>query len=349
MSAVQTEYPSVTGIDKWAALEKLTQTQKEYGVDHRALAVLRALMTFLPERVLTTAHRSAVVFPSNATLSERLNGMPESTLRRHLATLVAAGIVSRHDSANRKRFARNAGQGKRIAFGFDLSPLARMWAPLCAAADAVKREAEQLAALRAEVAALRQHLIATVGETPVVETARRALRNKSDAATLIALRDALTAEHPTSNAEEMSGTDTENERHIEQELKSNSVKEEDISTADIRKPDTCEAIVVQCTEYKSYFPQAPFSWSALSRVADQLCPMMGIDQSVYADAVQKIGLAPAITAVLCILERLKDIRNPGGYLRRLAQRGAGGRLCLHRLAEMVGPRQNCQLTILKPI
>lgn len=337
MTAVQTQDTPVTGIDKWAALEKLTQAREAYGINHRTLAVLRALMTFLPERVLTTVHRSSVVFPSNATLSTRLNGMPESTLRRHLGALVSAGVVNRHDSANRKRFARNAGQGTRMAFGFDLSPLARMWDALCVAADAATAQAEQLDALRAQVAAQRQTVLMSTGETTLTETARKALRNKPVLGVLLAVRDAL-------HAEELSATDSENERHIEQELKSNSV-EETVCPADNTQPDTCEAIVAQCEEYKSYFPQTALSWSGLSRVADQLCPMMGIDRQVYAEAVQRIGLAPAVTAVLCILERLPDITNPGGFLRRLVQRGAGGHLCLRRLAEMVKSGQNCQLTI----
>lgn len=348
MTAVQAQDTSVTGIDKWAALEKLTLAREAYGVNHRTLAVLRTLMTFLPERVLTTAHRSAVVFPSNATLSSRLNGMPESTLRRHLGTLVSAGIVSRHDSANRKRFARKAGQGTQVAFGFDLSPLARMWDALCVFADEALAQAEALAALRAEVAAKRQEVLVTFGETALTESARKALRNKPEATILVGLRDALTAEYATMITDQMSTSDNQNERHIEQELKSNSVREQG-RTADNFQPDTCETIVAQCEEYKSYFPQTTLSWPGLACVADQLCPMMGIDRNVYAEAVQRIGLAPAVTAVLCILERLPEISNPGGFLRRLVQRGAGGKLCMRRLADMVKSGQNCQLTILERI
>ena len=62
--------------------------------------------------------------PRHATLSDRAHGMPESTLRRHLAALVRAGIILRHDSPNGKRYARR-GEGGEItdAYGFDLTPL----------------------------------------------------------------------------------------------------------------------------------------------------------------------------------------------------------------------------------
>ena len=342
MAAVQPTDTIPQAIDKWAALEMLTQARDDYGLSHRTLGVLRSLMTCLPERLLTGAVRSAMVFASNATLSKRLNGMPESTLRRHLGALVQAGIVSRHDSANRKRFARRTGQGGQLAFGFDLSPIARMVGALTRAAEAATARAEHLAALRAQVAAARQQVLQIQGVTPLTEEARLSLRRTPDEAALTALLDQLTAE-------EMSTTDSENERHIEQDLKSKSVREEGEKTAGNAQAKACVSIVAQCSEYKSYFPDAPLCWAGLSRVADRLCPMMGIDQSVYVEAVRKIGLVPTVTAVLCILEKLGEISNPGGFLRRLAQRGEAGHLCLKRLAEMVQKRENCQLTILEPV
>ncbi len=51
-------------------------------------------------------------------------GMPASTLRRHLAVLVDAGLIVRRDSPNGKRYARKNRAGAiELAFGFDLSPL----------------------------------------------------------------------------------------------------------------------------------------------------------------------------------------------------------------------------------
>lgn len=93
-------------VDKWQILDALSAAAEEFELNHRTLSVLRALITFLPAREITAELNSCIVFPSNRTLSERLHGMPESTLRRHLAKLVELGIISRHDSANRKRFAR---------------------------------------------------------------------------------------------------------------------------------------------------------------------------------------------------------------------------------------------------
>ena len=92
--------------DKWALLRDLTIAAEDFGLGHRPLSVLKALLSFWPERELPGTPGGAIVFPSNRALSERLSGMPESTLRRHLAALTARGIIHRHDSANGKRFAR---------------------------------------------------------------------------------------------------------------------------------------------------------------------------------------------------------------------------------------------------
>ena len=69
-------------VDKWQILDALSAAAEEFELNHRTLSVLRALITFLPAREITAELNSCIVFPSNRTLSERLHGMPESTLRR---------------------------------------------------------------------------------------------------------------------------------------------------------------------------------------------------------------------------------------------------------------------------
>jgi replication initiation protein RepC len=130
-------------IDKWKLYRALCDARVRLGVTDRALALLNALLTFYPKPELAAEH-GLVVFPSNAQLSSRAHGMAEPTIRRHLAVLVEAGLISRKDSANGKRYARRDGEGTiDEAFGFSLAPLlARADEIEMLAADAV---AEQLA------------------------------------------------------------------------------------------------------------------------------------------------------------------------------------------------------------
>jgi replication initiation protein RepC len=62
-----------------------------------------------------------VVFPSNAQLSTRANGIAETTLRENLAVLVNAGMIHRKDRRNGAR--KDCAGDLQDAFGFRLAPL----------------------------------------------------------------------------------------------------------------------------------------------------------------------------------------------------------------------------------
>ncbi len=106
-------------------------------------------------------HSETVVHPSNKAICERLNGMPCSTMRRHLANLVQTGFVVRRDSPNGKRYARQYGDEK-IAFGFDLAPLAQRFVEVCEAAEAVRAAEERYKRLRTTVSLMRRDLAGLV-------------------------------------------------------------------------------------------------------------------------------------------------------------------------------------------
>ncbi|SEO38797.1 Replication protein C N-terminal domain-containing protein [Paracoccus alcaliphilus] len=208
-------------LDKWSILRDLTEARKAFGVSDRDLAVLAGLMSFHPTKELRD-NDQLIVFPSNATLSGRVHGMPESTLRRHIAALVRAGLVLRHDSPNGKRYAtRNStGQIDR-AFGFDLRPLLVRAAEITEAAKATRQLALQLRRLRESVVLrLRDasKLLAWANDASVRATdtlsqmlsdAQRQIRRKlplSDLQKLAIALDDLLAEVPDT------GSNSRNER-----------------------------------------------------------------------------------------------------------------------------------------
>ena len=82
--------------------------------------------------------------------------MPVSTLRRHLAVLVDAGLIVRLDSPNGKRYARKGTGGDiELAFGFDLSPLEEfenLSAEIEAEARALKLARERITLCRRDIA-----------------------------------------------------------------------------------------------------------------------------------------------------------------------------------------------------
>ena len=113
-----------------------------------------------------------VVFPSNRELSIRAHGMAPATLRRHLASLVEAGLIIRRDSPNGKRFARR-GQGGEIAeaFGFDLTPLIARAAEIENLAEEVRVENRAIALLRERITLVRRDIVKMI-ETGMEEGVR---------------------------------------------------------------------------------------------------------------------------------------------------------------------------------
>ncbi len=145
-------------VHKWKIFQAICRARPILGVTERALSVLNALLTFHPETALT-GEDDLVVFPSNQLLSLRAHGMPASTLRRHLAVLVDAGLIVRRDSPNGKRYARKGASGEiELAFGFDLSPLVVRSEEFESLAAAVEAEARAIKLARERITLCRRDI-----------------------------------------------------------------------------------------------------------------------------------------------------------------------------------------------
>ena len=219
-------------VNKWELLRELSKAQAAFGVSERDLTVLQGLLSFFPDDALG-GNAEMVVFPSNKAICERLNGMPCSTMRRHLARLVEAGLLQRRDSPNGKRYVRKHGE-ERVAFGFDLSPLYCQSEEIARAAEAVREAEERVRRLREVVSLMRRDLaaLAEFGDEmqpglgfwdqlrdKAILTAR-ALRRKLSIEDLAAYRADLEAllDHARniidgSETEEMNTNDARFERH----------------------------------------------------------------------------------------------------------------------------------------
>jgi replication initiation protein RepC len=120
--------------------------------------VLEALLTFHPETVLIGA--DLIVFPSNDQLALRAHGMAPSTMRRHLALVVDAGVIIRGDSPNGKRFARKSASGSLShAFGFDLTPIVARAAEFETIAEEVRADERALRYAREQITLARRDIV----------------------------------------------------------------------------------------------------------------------------------------------------------------------------------------------
>lgn len=342
--------------DKWEVLRELSVAGPRLGVSDRQLTVLQALLSFFPETDLGTEGVSTVVFPSNAAICARLNGMACSTMRRHLSDLVKAGLLVRRDSPNGKRYRTRAGD----PFGFDLAPLALRFAEICAVAEALRAEAEALHRLRQSVSLMRRDLAALVeygaeqrpdmtcwdALSDLARLSARDLRRKLSQAELgilsNQLEDALNKARHALEAEYTSITDAENEHHIQISNINVSVLEPCFEKAmgpqveaSIQEEDVAELqglpsipiglVLTACAEISVYSDRPLRHWHDLVRAAEVVRPMMGISPSAWAEAVEEMGPEQAAVVVSAMLERFDEIKSPGGYLRHLARKAAKGK------------------------
>lgn len=319
--------------DKWQVLRNLTVAREEYGISDRDLAVLSALISFHPKQTLEDRD-ALVVFPSNASLCERAHGMAESTLRRHIAALVKSGLIIRRDSPNGKRFARRSQDGARIAYGFDLRPLLALAQDIQSAAENARAAALRLRKMREEIVIrlrdVRKMLEWTetnggdcAAALEICLEIQGSLRRKPNLALLSEIEhrlDALNVQFKNEKPSEMSGDDSQNERHYQ----NNNTDFKDFERS---KEDelTLNDVLQAAPEIQNYCQDDIIEWHDLIRTAWFVFPMLGITVETWEKARAALGDPQASAVLACMLQRAGSIENPGAYLRRLTQQALSER------------------------
>ncbi|MBE9638704.1 plasmid replication protein RepC [Salipiger mangrovisoli] len=348
-------------IDKWLILRNLTAARKAFDLSDRDITLLQALLSFHQDAQLEP-FRSLVIHPSNETICARAGGMANSTMRRHLSRLVAAGLLIRRDSPNGKRYARRV-EGAKIAFGFDLSPLLHRASEIAERAEEARAQDARIKALRETASLLRRDLaaLADLGRieypdgpwdalSDLARLAARDLRRKLDAETLeqieATLREALarTARFFDLDTTEMSSSAAQDEQHQQKSLKESLDSEraaKDSFTADAES-DPCPGVAEEiaekpaapppplrlvlgtCSEIAVFTADPIHDWTSLIRAAEKIRPMTGISDSAWQAAKAAMGLEQASATLCAMLQRFSEIRNPGGYLRHLTRKAREG-------------------------
>ncbi|MBV7518936.1 plasmid replication protein RepC [Ensifer sp. ENS12] len=358
------EIKSGKSVDKWKVFRDACEARAALGIQDRALAVLDALLTFYPESELSE-ERGLVVFPSNDQLSVRAHGIAGTTLRRHLAALVEAGLIQRKDSANGKRYARKGNGGViEEAFGFNLAPLlarAEELAHMAQQAAAERRRfratKEALSICRRDVRKLltaaieegaagdwgriEDYFIALIGRIPRTPTI-------SDIEPILdemqILRDEVVNRlEILENSEETGSNAVQIERHIQNsntesihELEPSSRNELGAKPSPAIKPmrEPIKAfplgmVLQACPEIRDYAPNGTVeNWRDLMSAAVVVRSMLGVSPSAYQEACEILGAENAAAVMACILGRAGQINSAGGYLRDLTRKAERGEFSL---------------------
>ena len=344
--------PPDARVGKRDLLALLVDARRLLQLPERAIAILRALLSFHPGTDLTGSG-NLVVFPSNDKLSTRVDAMPLSSLRRHLAALVKTGFLIRRDSPNGKRYARKDADGAiRHAFGFDLRPLLVRLREFTAAAMAARTAKAELAVAREALRIVRRDAAKLIEagveagiphdwgrEQERYDQLVRDIPRRGEAQDFEAvsagfsrfvgnIRNLLKTHE---NAAEMSTSGARNERHIENskhnpfESEEGSERRKEDSAA---PPDSCDMairsptyslgfVLEACPDLASYIRPDCFDRNGLQDAANVARGALGIGSDAYGRAQRAMGTFGAAVAVGAILQRVDEIRSPGAYLRAL--------------------------------
>lgn len=275
----------VTRIDKRSLFNDLRTARARFGITDRDLSVLYALLPFLPAKVLEDG-AALVVFPSNASLSDRAHGMAESTLRRHLAALVGAGLPGHWDRQDarpmRAALRRNLGAETPEALTAEAVDILHT---LCAMLDLATEKTAGTAAHSG-----RHHASSNPDSSdlePCQETA-------------IAEPDALEPRR----TDVVGVASTPDDRTVPQL--------------------PLHLVVKACPDLVPHAQGRLFGWRDLVATAAQVRGMMGISPSAWDEAMHVMGAEVAAVTVAAMLQRFDRIANPGGYLRALSAKAATG-------------------------
>ena len=337
--------------------------RKDLGLTTNDLAVLTALISYLPREGRDTSNGKhvelTVVFPSNASLSERANGIDERTLRRSLGRLAAAGLIERKNSANGKRFPLRYGGVIRDAFGIDLKPLIQRHEALAARASKLAEEHERLRSLKAEALALRASLLKDEGINETRLSTLGVVRNILRRATLTAdavlqiiagLRE-LGADDQASYGERLGSTrcldnapaqalddrqhdlcsnklpakNGQNVRHIEsikKEFKkiprtSTTVSDSRPASEPSMNRDPGTMVWEDFTHVAGFFPEAPRTGEALTRILFDLGRLLRIRQESLMRGLQKAGAGKLLLILDYLIARADAIKQPDAYFEKI--------------------------------
>lgn len=314
--------------------------RRQIGLTSNDLVTLQALISFLPKKNGQVSARMSIVFPSNASLSERTNGLDERTIRRCICRLVTAGLIQRRDSATRKRFPLRYGGVIRDAFGFDLTPMYRREDELRAWAKKIEVDNERLRSLRAEALALRVEALKQVHDkdalaflTSARNILRRATVKLQDIVELIKQMNEMIgkelndpefpAGNPTIKAgttDKKSGTDGQNVRHVEPTRL--NINNDQQRTFQGTNPPTVtkNPKSMAWTDFKNlseFFPKEPRDTESVLRIITSVGSLLRISSERLMCHLRSKGPGHLLIALDAIIGKAEVIRNPSSYLEKL--------------------------------
>ena len=313
----------------WTGFRDLRDCQSRFGRKPRHLDTLAALLSFLKGQ---SGHM--MVFASNASIQERMNGKSVRSLQRSLNELIEAGLLRRRTSPNGKRFAKRGPCPESAAvYGLDLSGFLQAAPQIARLAEEARAEARTLDLLKLRLRELRALLLERGAEQEAVRLAA-VLRRKLEAADLeqeIAEAEAqlpCPADPVASSVAieiigataELTPSDSHSVMHHQKSEKEDKDKSDCARTRNVELKDTGDLlrrVKGACGDAMSFCGDAPRSWEDLRSHALQLAAWIGIDRQSMMQGIARLGADGAAITIFAILQAGSSILRPAAYFRSL--------------------------------
>ena len=350
-------------IEKWKVFRSIREARDLVGATDRSLAILNALLSFHPDSELSS-DGTLIVWPSNEQLMARANGMPPTTLRRHLAVLVDCGLIVRRDSPNGKRFARK-GRGGQVeqAYGFDLSPIVARAEEFEQLAEAVQAEKKAFKVTKERLTLLRRDIVKMIdagidegvpGNWGCVQQIYQEIIGRLPRSAPRQVLESLCEElhelwtevhdilesftktqNPDAN-ESHSGRHIQNsnpdsisesEHGLRKEDEAGGTAEENDNLRSLPKRELPLGIVLDaCKGWRDLAKDGEIrNWRDFLAAAEVGRVMLGVSPSAWREACEVLGDKHATITLAAIYQRADQINSPGGYLRSLTDKAREGK------------------------
>jgi len=300
-------------------MKVIEEIREPMGLKGTTIAVLRAALSFIrSDDISEERHETHVCFASNASLAKRAH-VSVQTVERHVAKLVASGLLQRVSSGNGKRWARRDAQGRIVfATGLSVMPLIKRHEEFLALAEDHAEKQLKLTLLRDQCAIKLAELLQCgrdcVQIKQIQSRARNLLRRKPNHDTLSELLSEIIKElskWSSNNAEELRGADTRIEGHKETPL-NQSVQEVSNQHIHVSEADMQASYPKLCLELRFAGSQR-----ACERLMHDLAQQLGL--GTLWQSIKDLGPALSFMILGYLLERIDHIQNPRAYAWRLMQ------------------------------
>ncbi|MEI4197734.1 plasmid replication protein RepC [Roseovarius sp. E0-M6] len=301
-------------IDIWTIFRALRDARSVFGLRPGHIQTLQAMLSFLKPG------HGETVFASNYSICQRVGGIDERTLRRHINRFVELGFIKRNDSANRKRYRVRSSRGDCISYGLSLAPLLQRASELIAIAQEIENNRRDRIFVRKQILTKLAHLEEHDPTNPIIHHARKALRRKlnlPEYRALLANTDAecqsLSTPDDSPETMQLPANDGQTVRH---QSKSEEEKKdlEDMVSNERLKPEQLTSVCDQATAFAT---EKLRDWMDIEAHARNLAPMMGIHPETFEKAKKTVGAQKASCAIFIMLQLGQRIRDFGAYFHSI--------------------------------